>query len=33
VGQFSRLQEMDSALYNREFRKINILFNPQDLRM
>lgn len=33
VGAFSRLQEMDSAIYNREFRKINILFNPQDLRM
>ncbi len=33
VGQFSRLREMDPAIYQREFRRINILFRPDDLRM
>lgn len=33
VGQFSRLQEMDPALYQREFRKLILLFKPEDLRM
>lgn len=33
VGQFGRLTEMDPALYQRDFRRINILFRPDDLRM
>jgi len=33
VGQFSRLREMDPAIYQRDFRRINILFRPDDLRM
>ncbi len=33
VGQFSRLREMDPTLYQRQFRKVRIVFNPQDLRM
>jgi colicin import membrane protein len=33
VGQFSRLTEMDPGLYQREFRRINIVFRPDDLRM
>lgn len=33
VGQFSRLREMDAAIYQRDFRRINILFRPDDLRM
>lgn len=33
VGQFSRLAEMDPALYQRDFRRVNLLFRPDDLRM
>lgn len=33
VGQFSRLTEMDPGLYQREFRRVNLLFRPDDLRM
>jgi colicin import membrane protein len=33
VGQFSRLREMDPTLYQRQFRKVRIVVNPQDLRM
>jgi len=33
VGQFSRLTEMDPSLYQRDFRRVNLLFRPDDLRM
>jgi colicin import membrane protein len=33
VGQFSRLREVDPGIYQRDFRKIRIVFDPQDLRM
>jgi len=33
VGQFSRLREMDPMVYQRDFRRIKILFRPDDLRM
>lgn len=33
VGQFPRLREVDPAIYQRDFRRIRIVFDPQDLRM
>ena len=33
VGQFTRLSEMDPALYQRDFKKMYLLFRPDDLRM
>ena len=32
VEQFTRLQEMDPALYQSEFRQMYLLFKPEDLR-
>ena len=33
VGQFKKLKEMDPGLYQQEFRKIYLVFRPDDLRM
>jgi colicin import membrane protein len=33
VDQIPELQNMDIALFEKEFRTINILFNPEDLRL
>lgn len=32
VGQFSRLQEMEPALYQEHFRRVHLVFRPEDLR-
>lgn len=32
VGQFSELQNMDPMLFDRNFRKLNLNYNPTDLR-
>ncbi len=32
VKQFSRLQEMESALYQEHFRRVRLVFKPEDLR-